>query len=399
MIVAGGVYREECARPRWKRIFGSGCRAITAVSALSPGSELRAYANADWVPGLQASGAACGYTVSIEPIAQKITFEYLHPLSKPKLFPAIIPLHEPLTATGDVVLRFGFVEGDAVVSGRRVVYDPQTGNEPSPFFANGSSCEELAVVLNAREAFLATDKEPEEAAKQLMRDWAAHVVVVKLGTQGALVCDRNGLTQTVDAYRSERVFKIGSGDVFSAIFAHCWGEKGMPPLQAAEHASAAVAQYVETRSLPFSVLPEGTGRKKCVAKSPAPYIYLAGPFFDVSQRWMIDEALALLEGLGAEVFSPIHHVGSAENVPNAALLDLEELRKVDAVLAFVDSRDPGTILEVGYARALEEPAKPKPVVILAERLREHELTMFKGSDCFITNDFATALYRAVWAAD
>lgn len=396
MIVVGGVYREQCARPRWDRIFGSGGRAIAAISALSPGSELHAYANSDWIFGLQASGAACGYHVDLVPIPQKITFEYLHPLSKPKLFPAIIPSFDPLQVTGDVILKFDFVEGDAIVTGRKVVYDPQTGDKPKPFFGNGSSCEQLAVVLNAKEAFLATKKEPAEAAAELLSGWGAEVVVVKLGTQGALVCDKNGLSERIDAFRSERVFKIGSGDIFSAMFAHCWGEKNMHPVEAANHASAAVAQYVETRALPFASLPDGTGRQKCKAKSPAPYIYIAGPFFDVAQRWLVDEALALLEGLGAEVFSPIHHVGSAENVPDAALKDLEELRKVNVVLAFVDSKDPGTILEVGYARALN---KPKPVVVLAERLKTHELTMFKGSDCFVTDDFATALYRAVWAAN
>lgn len=356
---------------------------------------MHAYANSDWIPGLQASGAACGYTCSLVPIPQKITFEYLHPLSRPKLFPAIRPEQEPLKVDGDVILRFGFVEGDAVVSGRRVVYDPQTGAEPRPFIENGSTCDELAVVLNAREAFLATQKEPAEAAAELIAKWGAKIVVVKLGTQGALVCEASGAANKVDAFRSDRVFKIGSGDIFSAVFTHCWGERHLPPVTAAQHASAAVAQYVETRSLPFATLPDGAGRLSCGSKTPAPFIYLAGPFFDVSQRWLIDEALALLEGLGAEVFSPIHHVGSAENVPNAAHLDLEELKKVDAVLAFVDSKDPGTVLEAGYARALKA---PKPVVVLAERLRPHELTMFKGSDCFVTDDFATALYRAVWAA-
>jgi hypothetical protein len=395
VIVVGGVYRELCARPRWDRIFGSGGRAISAIATLSPGSELHGYAHSDWIPTLQASGAACGYTCVLTPNRQKITFEYLHPMAKPKLFPAKLRSNRALRVSGDVVLRFGLVEGDAIVSARRAVYDPQTGIEPKPFFGNGSTCDQLAVVLNAQEAFLATKLDPHAAGPRLIEDWDADVVVIKLGTDGALVFEPGKQAQRIEAFRSERVFKIGSGDVFSALFAHCWGELDMSPATAAARASAAVAQYVETRSLPFADLPDGTNRIPCNSKGAAPYIYLAGPFFDVSQRWLIEESMALLEGLGADVFSPIHHVGSAETVANVAAADLDALRKVDVVLAFVDSKDPGTIFEIGFASALK---KPKPVIILAERLPQQELTMFTGSNCFVTNDYSTALYRAMWAA-
>ncbi len=395
MIVAGGTYREICARPRWQRIFGSGGRAITALAKLSPGSELHSYANVDWIPSLEASAAAFGYRAVLEPIEEKITFEYLHPMSRPNLFPPKRTTKAPLRVAAEAVLRFDFVEGDAIVDANRAVYDPQTGGKPTPFFENGSKCQRLAIVLNAREASLATEVDLYEAGPALIRDWGADVVVIKLGTQGAVLFEKNGAHRDVPAYRSDRVFKIGSGDVFSAIFAHCWAELDMDPMAAATRASVAVAQYVESRSLPFVELPEQGDRPMCPKRETQPVIYLAGPFFDIAQRWLVEEAMALLEGLGAEVFSPIHHVGHAENVQNVAFEDLKGLRDADVVLALADSKDPGTLFEVGYARSLEN---PKPVVILAERFHKHDYTMFEGTDCFVTDDFATALYRSVWAA-
>jgi nucleoside 2-deoxyribosyltransferase len=393
MIVTGGTYRELCARPRWQRIFGSGGRAIAAVAKLSLGSELHSYANSDWIPSLDASAAACGYKSVLMPIGEKITFEYLHPLSRPGLFPPKRKMQAALRVAGEAVLRFDFVEGDAIVDAGRAVYDPQTGGKPKPFFENGSKCRELAVVLNAKEASLATELDVYEAGPALIRDWKADIVVIKLGTQGAVLFQREGPPQDVPAFRSDRVFKIGSGDVFSAIFAHCWAELGMDPLSAATHASVAVAQYVETRTLPFTELPQQGDRLVCHKREIQPVIYLAGPFFDVAQRWLIEESMALLEGLGAEVFSPIHHVGYAENAHNVALEDLKGLEEADVVLALADSKDAGTLFEVGYARALK-----KPVVVLAERFHKHDFTMFEGTDCFVTDDFTTALYRSVWAA-
>jgi hypothetical protein len=38
------------------------------------------------------------------------------------------------------------------------------------------------------------------------------------------------------------------------------------------------------------------------------------------------------------------------------------------------------------------------VVVLAERLDEHHLTMLAGTGCEVVDDFASALYRVVWAS-
>jgi nucleoside 2-deoxyribosyltransferase len=120
-------------------------------------------------------------------------------------------------------------------------------------------------------------------------------------------------------------------------------------------------------------------------------IYLAGPFFDLGQRWMVEEIYRTLVDLGAGVFSPLHEVGTGLSADAIAEADLRGLRGCSKVLALLDGGDPGTLFEVGYARALGI-----PVVALAERMEGENLTMIAGSGCEVTHDLATAIYHVMW---
>lgn len=219
---------------------------------------------------------------------------------------------------------------------------------------------------------------------------AADVLVVKRGPRGASVYTNEAEAIAVPAYRSDKIFKIGSGDVFSAAFAHYWGERLLDPAHAADLASRSVAQFVDGHFLPLRAVDTA---EDC---EPAPYfdgrIYLAGPFFDLGQRWLIEEALLTLRSMGAQVFSPLHEVGTHLSQTEIAEADLEGLRDCSKVLALLDGVDPGTIFEVGYARALE-----LPVIALAERVQPEHLTMMIGSGCDVVDDFTTAVYRTLWA--
>jgi nucleoside 2-deoxyribosyltransferase len=119
-------------------------------------------------------------------------------------------------------------------------------------------------------------------------------------------------------------------------------------------------------------------------------VYLAGPFFDLAQRWIIEEARTLLISLGATVFSPIHEVGPGP-ASVVAPEDIAGLEKSDVVFAVLSGLDTGTIFEVGYAIK-----KGMPVVGLAQNVKEEDLKMMEGTGCEIVDDFASGLYRAVW---
>lgn len=390
MIVAGGVYREECVRPTWSRIFGSGVRAAAAVSRLSPGTRLVAYACEDWADDAEHSMAAFGVAAELRPIKEDIAFHYLHPLSHAELIGAPEARYESLKVSGDTVLRFGYVEGDALIDAGRAIFDPQNADEVLRFGENGSKAEALAIVLNEVELNLAMGDAGEEGARGLMQHSGASVVVIKRGPRGAMVV-ADDLTAIVPAYAASAIFKIGSGDVFSAIFAQRWGEVYEDPATAADTASRAVSRYVETRNAQVDLSQLTTALPR-----PAPdresKVYLAAPFFTLAQRWMVEEARRCLMSLGANVFSPIHDVGSHGDAAYIAASDLDGLERCSVVLALLDGEDAGTLFEVGHAHR-----HGIPVVALAESPRPESLTMLQGTGCTIVSDFSTAIYEAIWA--
>src|SRR5690606_34045055 len=130
-------------------------------------------------------------------------------------------------------------------------------DEPESFRANGSSAKHLALVLNRHEANLllpgSSGLTIQQIAVALAQQEGAEVVVIKMGPLGALVYD-NGKISTVPAYRTERVWKIGSGDTFAAHFALGWLDNGLLAQDAASIASIATAFYCETQGFPDKAL-------------------------------------------------------------------------------------------------------------------------------------------------
>lgn len=391
MIIAGGVYREEVVMPHWSRIFGSGGRAAAAVSTMSPGSRLIAYACREWAGDVRHSMESFGIVPDLTEIEHDIAFHYFHPLSDSELFGAPDDPLDTLSAEGQAILRFGFVEGDVRVTANRTVFDPQNASEVLRFHENGSTTKHLAIVLNQTELQHSTGQLGEVGARLLMDRSGSDVVVVKQGPDGALVVEASGAA-VVPPYRADSIFKIGSGDIFSGVFACLWAEQGLDALQAADAASRAVARYVESRNAQIDL--DTLGRASPVSSEIASgRIYVAGPFFTLAQRWLINEIRRCLHTLGAETFSPVHDVGFHTNAAYIAEKDLAGLNGCSAVLAVIDGEDAGTLFEVGYARS-----RGIPVVALAESPAPESLTMLEGTGCHITSDFCTSIYEAVWRA-
>jgi hypothetical protein len=379
--IVGGTYYEVCREPRWDQLFGSGLRAAAALGRLSDGVRLTTYVDAHRRPTLEAYAVEYGVSVDAVTIDSTLQFSYVHGLSRPWIDP---PLHllppaaEPLRVDAPAVLRYGILEGDAVVRGGRVVYDPQSTYDPRPFSENGSTAEHLAVVANQREGGILTRRSEVDAiGRALVEDHGAEVALLKRGAAGVRVFQAGGSVD-VPAFRTETVFPIGSGDVFSAVFAHYWAELGEDPEPAAAAASRATAWYCATRRLPVPVEGEVAEvvrepiRPTTGGRQPR-RVYLAGPFFTTAQRWMVDEARDGLLQQGMAVFSPYHDVGigpATEVVPQ----DIAALEGCDAVFAIVDGFDAGTLFEVGYARS-----RGIPVVAFVQNEPEEPLKMLAGT--------------------
>lgn len=390
IVVVGGYYVERCVVPDVDARFGSGGRAALALAGSGrrvrwhyycPAAEQAGATRTVAHPQLEHAPAHCDSIVS---------FRYTHPLARPEYLPVPLPKAPPIAVEGPCVLRFGLMEGTGVVCAETCVYDPQ--GDPTAFAANGSRADRLAVVLNTDET-LALARAPDEAGAvaRLFEDPALAVLVVKAGVEGCRVYEGARLIAHVPPYRSERVYKIGTGDVFSAAFAENWILEKCPAAKAADAASRCVAHYAQTR-MPIVRADQATAAVP-VASGSGGLVYLAGPFFATHELWLVEEAYRALRELGIDAFSPYHAVGlgaPSQVVP----ADLEALDRSTAVLALLDGGDPGTLFEVGYATRAG-----LPVVALAQSVKRSDLTMLLGSpNCQVVDDFATALYHVAWAA-
>lgn len=392
--VVGGVYHEHCIWPVWDQIFGSGGRAATALVSHVDKVTLHTYAHPDVETEFKTAATLYRFDVVITAARAGISFEYVHCMSTPVIRPALarIHAHEPIEVSADAVLRFGMLEGSGRVNAKWCVYDPQSAFHPEPFWDNGSQAEHLAIVANRSEiTALAGDSNPKTAAATLLRR-GAEVVVVKSGPAGAYVYTADGAEAHIPAYRSEMVWTIGSGDVFAAIFAAQWAVHRVGPATAAELASRAVSLYAETMGLPAVPAQELSEAQRTPSSTVSGKVYLASPFFNLGQRWLVDEARRCLAELGLDVFSPVHDVGRGP-AREVGPKDIEALNSCDRVLAILDGLDAGTVFEVGYARA-----KGIPVYALAQAVNEEDLKMVVGSDCNMFFDFVTALHHTAWKA-
>ena len=372
MHIAGGLYREVCLRPAWNGLFGSGGRAALAVAGLSPGPTLHSYIEEH---GLADLDIYRDHGIHLNLVSRKsvIAFAYFHPLSTPHREPRDPERCHPIEVRGETVLRFGFVEGEAIVSAERAIFDPQGWLDPLGFYANGSTADELALVLNEPELRRLSGGLPtDEAARNLIRKRQANIVVIKRGIRGATVLDEALDIHNVPAFKSPRVFKIGTGDVFSALFSFYWGEQRRNPAQAARDASMGVAHYAATKQLPAK---EPARDCRAVGDRATGPVHVIGAMDTIGRYYTFEEALFRLRELGIDARP---HFDAPANQEPAAILILTD-GMTDELLQFA--------LEVH---------RGSPVVVLDEdqaRCRVHDKDIRD-----VVYDFTTALYHVAWAA-
>lgn len=259
MIIAGGTYLERCQYPKWERLFGSGMRAAIAASGLSEGTVLHTYVPNVWKSDAEATLSSFGIVGELVPTRHELIFEYLDTLQKSFIpdMPDDTEQERPLALGGDVVLRFGFMEGTAKVEGRTVVYDPQ--NSYAKFHTNGSTADRLAMILSEEELLgfgglgdaSRTDDNLAAAAQNVFESKPAPQIILTKDRLGGLQVFFGGSPISIKSYAAESYFRIGVGDVLAAAFAHAWGELGMDPVEAADFAARSIAYFVEDARLPL----------------------------------------------------------------------------------------------------------------------------------------------------
>lgn len=323
-----------------------------------------------------------GIEVDVHPTRNRFVFDYLYPLAAPRIMPLPRQKGPPVRVTGEYVLRFGCLEGDFRVSAKRAVYDPQSGNTPSAFGENGSTAERLALVLNSDEIrrLAQTDDIGIAAARLMSRDNTA-AIVVKDGAAGAHVFDGKAAPRHVPAFPTRSVYKIGSGDVFSATFAHAWlsGERSAD--YAANLASRRVADYVETPAFPLA--PTSFARLPAPSTAGRRKVLLSMPGNGTTKGWLREQAVRGLAGLGAAV-----SIAGAP-VPGAVASD-DAHGDCDVVLALLSLSD----VAGAKAELRAAVARGKPVVAFTDD--PAVLDEVRGAGVTATDDLCSALYLTQW---
>ncbi|WAC92226.1 PfkB family carbohydrate kinase [Mycobacterium sp. Aquia_213] len=391
MRIVGGAYRERCANPRHDALIGSGMRA--AASLAESGGDVELTTAVHESEQLEAGVVAdtLGVTVDMVERTRPVSFAYFTPLNAPVIGGLGSRISNDISVEGDAVLLFGLIEsGQVRAKGQRVVVDPQRPRNLTEEDLPEVEADEQAWVLNERETTqLAGVQDVFAAARRLVEARGLSVVVTKRGPQGALVTTADGHQVNVGACVTESVFPIGSGDVFAGTFAWAWADKHLDPVDAANIASNAAAHWCETKDFatPAYVL-DGTFTRELVPTIKARPVYLAGPFFNLQQRWLVDVVNA---SLAPHVWSPSHEIGAGGI--EVARQDLDGLELCDSVLALLDDNDQGTVFEVGYATKMDI-----PVVMYTEHVDAEGSKMLLGTGTTHYEDLSTAVYKSQWAA-
>jgi hypothetical protein len=370
--------------------MGSGVRAASAI-ARHADVTLHTVIGAAEREELLDFSAQRGFSLDAIAGDRTVSFDYVHPLSDPRISPRLDAINRRrITVEGEMVLVYGMLDADVVVNGGTVVYDPQSPHAPTGFRRDGSSATRLAFLGNTREIMrLANASDLDYAAEFVRSEQDVEVLIVKMGLRGCRVYCESGVSH-VPAYRSSLSWTIGSGDLFAAAFCYFWGLHGLDAPRAADGASRAVAVYAQYRSVPVISDELFANPNLHAVRVQEGRVYLAGPFFNLQQRWMIEEARAAFRRAGFEVASPLHDVGVVGTPDEIANKDLKLLEGCDRVFALVDDGDIGTIFEVGWARRHR-----LPVIAFGQRISQEDRKMLVGTGCEIVEDFASAVAATV----
>lgn len=412
-LVYGGTYLEKCISPSLDQIRGSGLRAAEVVSRLCPSIDhqyLTTLYEDTSVPVMGALAALGNVELhkdcNILEEDHAPRFSYLNPLAPPHLS-FKVKSDRRLTAVceAECAMIFGSLEASPRIKAKVAVYDPQNPRNPVHLWESGSTAERCALVLNHYEAMaISGERSLFDAARTLQRQLLAatdslyEVIVLKMAHAGCWVCSRDSI-EALPAYRTDKVFSIGSGDVFSSAFYAKWALEGLSAVKSAEFASRYTARFCCSGVVPSSEAEDETVTKHIKAlptvDPSAPVrkkrIYLAGPFFSQAEIAFIGFLRSLLATPWTEVFSPFHDVGygGADVVYEK---DIDALENSDVIFAVLTGMDPGTVFEVGYAAKAG-----KPIFCVAEAVLPSNLTMFEGCGAKIDTDLTSAIYSALWA--
>lgn len=386
--IVGGVNIERCSKPSIDTIMGSGLRSCFVFENLST-EDYTFYTS---LPETVLNHHYLKSMISADFVNTEsgIFSEYYYP------FPSARPtlsnkVHSPndggsKNITVNCALVFGMLEERYTIQGQRIVYDPQNRDRSQHFFENKRNhARELVIIANLSEIVAmsrSTDaKSLSERMRELSQEHNLNAIICKLGPHGAVLFSEDKFFHAQPIF-SKRIFKIGSGDVFSASFFVKWVVENATIEEAFLFSNAMTARFVETNTFSteslklheqLTELPETFDLKDIIKRKR---IYLAGPFFTTSEIWLVEEARRILIDFDMDVISPYHDHGiitGPKNRNEIVKKDIDAIKECDVFVALLENFDPGTCAEIGIAQQLE-----KPVYIYCPKFHDSRINFYAG---------------------
>ncbi|HAW08359.1 MAG TPA: hypothetical protein DCW42_04205 [Bacteroidetes bacterium] len=213
--------------------------------------------------------------------------------------------------------------------------------------------------------------------------------IFKENRGGSLIITNDSL-EHIDAQISHTEHSVGVGDVFA--LAYVWMRPDNSAKIAGTYASWIAAEYAKTTFIDKFKL----GCQRVLKLTPSeiydlqgillPWedrkqlnIYIAAPDFDYMDRSDINRAGKCLEYHNFNVRYPVRENGqltesmNAEEKKELFIKDIRLLNKSDLLFAVLTCNDPGTLIEIGYAKARNIPVIVYDPDLIAQNLFLTEL--------------------------
>ncbi|MCL6220703.1 PfkB family carbohydrate kinase [Zunongwangia pacifica] len=392
--IIGGTYREINFDDVSMEIFGSGFRSAkfllenkSQVNFITNGNEQVSNflkENQKVYPNLK---------FDCHPYDELITFQYSFALDEPSIFPNILNIKKAKEwrFEGDDLIAFGMLESEYEINCKRVVYDPQTSIKPKRFSDFGKA-QELVYIINRNEAYsISSSRDIEDIKKYFFTKEKVKAFIIKNGPYGATLYTESE-EHTIPCYVTNNVHKIGSGDIFTASFGYYWMDKKLSLEQSALLASKSTAVFCDKKAYVDCMNNFKFEYQEFKAKNISEkQVYLASPFFALSELILVDKIRNALLSFGVKVFSPFHDIGLGEAV-TIAKKDIEGIKSSDVIFVVLDNLDSGTLIESGFSMAND-----KKIVGYHRTCNEKKLLMLKPGNFTMNSNLTTALYQTIWS--
>ena len=393
ITVIGGTYREIDYDDVSVEIFGSGFRAVKFLLENKVEVNFITVANQEALYYLKENQKVYrNLTIDNNLCEDLITFKYSYALDDPSIFPQLLTIEKipSISVDKENIIAFGMLELNYKVIGNKVVYDPQTSIKPNKFSEIGSA-NELIYIINMNEAKSLASSDDIEKIKDYFFDIEnALAFIIKNGPYGAILYLKDKEI-TIPSYMTEHVNKIGSGDIFTSSFGYYWINKNMTLEESALNASKSTALYCGKKayldSTSYKEFQYEEFKYKDLSKKQ---VYLASPFFSISELILIDKIRASFLSFGIKVFSPFHDIGLGDEI-EIAKKDVEGIENSDIIFCVLDNLDSGTLIEAGYSMS-----KGKKIVGYHKTCDENKLLMLKPADINFYQHLTTAIYQTIW---